>query len=220
MGRSGGWRGDTRKDASRLFCPGVMTHKCDLHLFHVLPGAPAVAFFPASFQLQFSPLPVTSQALLLWEGSACWLSTERSEQPLQELWEDPRPSVALPGAELSDSRGHRFPCVLGGFAPWSANALNVGWLAPAAVLVSGGGPDGFREGPSTVKGCCEIHSLNITFTSACAGGGGGGPLNSPEVTWRLGLGLLPPLHQPLTHTAPSTHKARAAVCCWLRLSGL
>ena len=60
--------------------------------------------------------------------------------------------------------------------PWSANASNVGQLAPAAVLGSGGGPDEIREGPSTVKGCWEIHSLNITFTSVCAGRGGGGPL--------------------------------------------
>lgn len=86
-----------------------MTHKCDLHLFHVLPGAPAVLFFLASFQLQFSPLPMTSQALLLWEGSACWLSTERSEQPLQELWEDPKPSVALLGQSSQTAGDTDFP---------------------------------------------------------------------------------------------------------------
>lgn len=125
-GRGSGREGDTRKDASRLFCAGVMTHKCDLRLFHVLPGAPAVVLFPASFQLQFSTLPTTSQALLRREGSASWLSTERSEQPLQELWEDPRSSAALPGAELSDSRGHRFPCVLGGFCPWECKCSECG----------------------------------------------------------------------------------------------
>lgn len=58
----------TRGGTCRVFCCGVVTHKHDLSLFHVLPGAPAVVVCPASFKLLFSPFPTISQFLLPGKG--------------------------------------------------------------------------------------------------------------------------------------------------------
>lgn len=57
MGRPG----DTREDFCKVFCFGARTHKYELRLFHVLPGAPALVLFPASFKHLLSPCPSISQ---------------------------------------------------------------------------------------------------------------------------------------------------------------
>lgn len=147
-GRSGGWRGDDRKDASRLSALVPQTHKCDSICF-MLPGALQWRSLPS---LQFSPPPVTSQALLLWKGlhagfplSGLNNLSKSFGKTLGPWWHLARQKPQTPGD--TDS-----------LVSWVVllpyKRLNVGWLVPAAVLVSGGGPDGSREGPSTVKGCC------------------------------------------------------------------
>lgn len=73
MGRPG----DMRDDFSRGFCFGVMTHKYELHLFHVLPGAPALVLFPPSYKHLLSPFPTISQPQT--PGKSCVFSTEQSE---------------------------------------------------------------------------------------------------------------------------------------------
>lgn len=91
--RTPGGSGDARKDASRVFCPGVTPCKCDLHLFPVLPGGLQWSFF-LPFKPFFSPLPRTSQGAFR-EGAMCLFSMEPSEQSPRELLEGSRPLVAL-----------------------------------------------------------------------------------------------------------------------------
>lgn len=107
MGRSG----DTRKDTSRVFGSGVRTHKYDLHLFHVLPGAPAVVHFSCLFQALILPTPPDQSGSAPREGAARLLSTERSEQSLREPLEDPQAPCGTCQGQIFQTPGDTNPLV-------------------------------------------------------------------------------------------------------------
>lgn len=107
--RTPGGSGDARKDASRVFCPGVTPCKFDLHLFPVLPGGLQWSFFlPLSSPSLHSPGPVRVPS---GKGRcACFPWSHQNNLP-GSFWKAPGPWWHLPGAELSDPRGHT--CLLG-----------------------------------------------------------------------------------------------------------